>query len=581
MQDTALRTLIALGNSVLEESEMELVFRRVIEAARELTGARYAALGVLDARRERLGRFLTSGIDDDTREMLGEPPSGHGVLGVLIRDPRPLRLADVGRHPRSYGFPIGHPAMSTFLGVPILVGGQAWGNLYLTEKTGGEFTEDDEQAVVMLARYAAIAIDNAHRLEQVSARRDELERSLAAMRATTEISRVLAGETDLGVVLELIAKRGRALVGAGTLLIELVVGDHLRVAAVAGDVDRNVVGSEIPIEATVAGRVLETRRPQRLSDDLNRARFQETGVGRLGLDAGAGLFVPLVFRTETPGVLAALHPPGAGEFSDEDERLLTSFATSAASAVVTARSIGGEQLRAREAATEDERRRWARELHDETLQGLGALRLSVAAARRATDSEAWRAALDDATAQLDTEISNLRGIISDVRPAALDELGPGAALEALADRVRSRGMDVELTVDLDWEAGRATTRHDDELETAVYRITQEALTNALKHSAAPGVTVTIVEADGQVTVTVEDTGQGFEPSGREDGYGLLGMRERVELLGGTLAVESAPGDGTKVMARLPARRRAASDDLDRSLAAATVRTSRSTSSSRT
>ena len=581
MQDTALRTLIALGNSVLEESEMELVFRRVIEAARELTGARYAALGVLDARRERLGRFLTSGIDDDTREMLGEPPSGHGVLGVLIRDPRPLRLADVGRHPRSYGFPIGHPAMSTFLGVPILVGGQAWGNLYLTEKTGGEFTEDDEQAVVMLARYAAIAIDNAHRLEQVSARRDELERSLAAMRATTEISRVLAGETDLGVVLELIAKRGRALVGAGTLLIELVVGDHLRVAAVAGDVDRNVVGSEIPIEATVAGRVLETRRPQRLSDDLNRARFQETGVGRLGLDAGAGLFVPLVFRTETPGVLAALHPPGAGEFSDEDERLLTSFATSAASAVVTARSIGGEQLRAREAATEDERRRWARELHDETLQGLGALRLSVAAARRATDSEAWRAALDDATAQLDTEISNLRGIISDVRPAALDELGPGAALEALADRVRSRGMDVELTVDLDWEAGRATTRHDDELETAVYRITQEALTNALKHSAAPGVTVTIVEADGRVTVTVEDTGQGFEPSGREDGYGLLGMRERVELLGGTLAVESAPGDGTKVMARLPARRRAASDDLDRSLAAATVRTSRSTSSSRT
>ncbi|MGZ8648628.1 MAG: ATP-binding protein, partial [Solirubrobacteraceae bacterium] len=412
-------------------------------------------------------------------------------------------------------------------------------------------------------------------------RRDELERNLAAMRATTEISRALAGETDLGVVLELIAKRGRALVGAGVLLIELVVGEQLRIAAAAGDVDREIVGSEIPIQATVGGRVLETRLPQRLSDDLNRARFQETGVGRLGLEAGAGLFVPLVFRTETPGVLAALHPPGAGEFSDEDERLLTSFATSAASAVVTARSIGGEALRAREAATEDERRRWARELHDETLQGLGALRLSVAAARRATDSEAWRAALDDATAQLDTEISNLRGIISDVRPAALDELGPGAALEALADRVRSRGMDVELIVDLDWEAGRATTRHDDELETAVYRITQEALTNALKHSGAPGVTVTIVEADGRVTVTVEDTGQGFEPSGREDGYGLLGMRERVELLGGTLAVESAPGDGTKVMARLPARRRAASDSLDRSRAAATVRTSRSTSSSRT
>jgi GAF domain-containing protein len=273
MQDTALRTLIALGNSVLEESEMELVFERVIEAARELTGARYAALGVLDQRRERLERFLTVGIDDGTRKMIGPLPSGHGVLGELIRDPRPLRLPDVGRHPRSYGFPIGHPPMGTFLGVPILVGGQAWGNLYLTEKGGGEFTDDDEQAVVMLARYAAIAIDNAHRLEQVSGRRDELERNLAAMRATTEISRALAGETDLGVVLELIAKRGRALVGAGILLIELVVGDQLRIAAVAGNVDRDIVGSEIPIASTVAGRVVETRRPQRLSDDLNRARF--------------------------------------------------------------------------------------------------------------------------------------------------------------------------------------------------------------------------------------------------------------------------------------------------------------------
>jgi signal transduction histidine kinase len=581
MQDTALRTLIALGNSVLEESEMELVFERVIEAARELTGARYAALGVLDQRRERLERFLTVGIDDGTRKMIGPLPSGHGVLGELIRDPRPLRLPDVGRHPRSYGFPIGHPPMGTFLGVPILVGGQAWGNLYLTEKGGGEFTDDDEQAVVMLARYAAIAIDNAHRLEQVSGRRDELERNLAAMRATTEISRALAGETDLGVVLELIAKRGRALVGAGILLIELVVGDQLRIAAVAGNVDRDIVGSEIPIASTVAGRVVDTRRPQRLSDDLNRARFQETGVGRLGLEAGAGLFVPLVFRTETPGVLAAFHPPGEGDFSDEDERLLTSFATSAASAVVTARSVGSDQLRAREAATEDERRRWARELHDETLQGLGALRLSLAAARRATDPEAWRGALADATAQLDTEISNLRGIISDVRPAALDELGTQAAVEALADRVRSRGMDVELTVDLDWESGRATMRHDDEVETALYRIAQEALTNAVKHSGAAGVALAVVETDGDVTVTVEDAGQGFDPAGRKDGYGLLGMRERVELLGGTVAVESAPGDGTRVMARVPARRRAATDGRDRRPAAATARTSRSASSSLT
>jgi signal transduction histidine kinase len=580
MQDSVLRTLVGLGNSVLEQSELEPVLERVIDAARKLTGARYAALGVLDPRRERLERFLTTGIDDDTRELLGEPPSGHGVLGELIRHPQPLRLPDVGAHPRSYGFPIGHPPMETFLGVPVLVDGQAWGNLYLTEKDGGEFTEDDQQAVVMLAGYAGIAIGNARRLHELSSRRDELERTVAALRATAEISRALAGETDLGVVLELIAKRGRALVGAGTLVIQLAAGDRLRIAAVAGSADRDIVGRELPIEGTVAGRVLQTRIAQRLSDDLNRARFQEAGLGRLGLEAGAGLYVPLAFRSETPGVLAALHPPGAGHFSDEDERLLRSFATSAASAVVTARSVTREQLRAREVATEEERRRWARELHDETLQGLGALRLALASARRTSDPETWRAAIEDAVDELDTEIANVRGIIADVRPAALDELGTGAAVEALADRIRSRGIDVTVDVDLDWEAGRAATRHDDELETAIYRIAQEAMTNAVKHSGAESLTLELAEEDGYVALRIEDGGRGFDPQGTADGFGLLGMRERVELLGGVLRVTSTPGAGTTVTARLPVRRRAAFNGAD-SLASTTARPSRSASSRRT
>jgi signal transduction histidine kinase len=563
MQDSALRTLIALGNSVLEESELELVLERVIEAARELTGAQYAALGVLDDRRELLARFLTSGIDEDTRRVIGDLPRGHGVLGELIRDPRPLRLPDVGAHPRSYGFPIGHPPMNTFLGVPILVGGEAWGNLYLTEKPHGEFTDQDEQVVVMLARYAAIAIANARRVEALSGRRDELERTVAAMTATVEISRALAGETDLDIVLELIAKRGRALVGAGALVIELAVGDRLRIAAVAGAVDRAVVGRELPVEGSVAGRVLRTRRAQRLSDELNRARFEETGLGQFGFAAGAGLFVPLAFRTETPGVLVALHPPDAGDFSDEDERLLTSFATSAASAVVTARSASSEQLRAREAATEDERRRWARELHDETLQGLGAMRLSLSAARKASDSGVWRTALDEAVTELDTEIAKLRGIISDVRPAALDELGTGAAVEALADRVRSRGIDVVLHIDLDYESGRSTARHDPGLETAVYRIAQEAMTNAVKHSGAESLTVEVEEAEGYVTLRVRDDGQGFDMSGEPGGFGLVSMRERVELLDGGLTIDSAPGEGTTITARIPARRRTTADGPSR------------------
>jgi len=168
-----------------------------------------------------------------------------------------------------------------------------------------------------------------------------------------------------------------------------------------------------------------------------------------------------------------------------------------------------------------------------------------------------------------------------VRPAALDELGLGAAVEALADRMRSRGIDVELNIDLDWEAGRAGTRHDDELETALYRVAQEAMTNGLKHSGADKLTVAVFETEGRATVRVHDDGQGFDPSEAPDGFGLLGMRERVELLGGSLAIEAAPGAGATVTASLPARRRPAADGEDRSLASTTARPKRSASSNRT
>ena len=554
MEDRALHTLIELGRGVLEETEPEPVLERVLEVARRLTGARYAALGVLNARRDGLERFVTVGIDDETRRALGDPPLGHGVLGELIRNPRPLRLADVGAHPRSYGFPVGHPPMTTFLGVPIVIGGEAWGNLYLTDKAeGAEFTEEDERAVDVLAGWAAIAIENARRLRDARSRRDELERTLAAMRATVEISRALAGETDLGVVLELIAKRGRALVEARALVIELVVGDRLRIVAVAGDADRELLGEEVPIAGSASEHALRAGRPRRLADAPVRAAFERVGLGRLGVSAGDGLFVPLTFRNETPGVLVALDPAHGGAFTADDERLLSAFAVSAASAVATARSVTSEQLRARERAAEEERRRLARELHDETLQGLGALRLALGAARRAEDPARWRAALDDAVVELDTEIASVRGIISDVRPAVLDALGAEAALDSLADRMRRRGIDVDVAIDLPGEP-----RYDEETETAIYRIVQEGLTNAIKHAEARSAEVSVAEADGFVVVRVGDGGRGFDPAAEGTGFGLTGMRERVESLAGTLVVDAAPGAGTTVTARLPARRRAPS-----------------------
>src|SRR3954469_5560650 len=187
MDEPRLRRLLDVGRSLISELEPEAVFQRLLDVARELTGARYAAIGVLDDKREGLERFLTIGIDEETHRQIGELPRGRGVLGLLITDPRPLRLADVGAHPQSYGVPFCHPDMTTFLGVPIMLGDEAWGNLYLTEKAGGEFTADDEEAAVILAGWAGIAIGNARLYRAVRERRDELERTIRGLETTTEI----------------------------------------------------------------------------------------------------------------------------------------------------------------------------------------------------------------------------------------------------------------------------------------------------------------------------------------------------------------------------------------------------------
>ncbi|HYM54460.1 MAG TPA: GAF domain-containing protein [Solirubrobacteraceae bacterium] len=542
---------------MLAELDLDVVLDRVLESAQELTEARYAALGVLNESKTELGRFLTRGIDESAHAAIGSLPSGRGVLGALITDPVPLRVSDVGRHPRSYGFPAGHPPMRTFLGVPILAGGTSFGNLYLTEKAGGqEFSETDEQAVMALAEFAGVAIDHARRYTGASERGDDLERTVAALEATTQIARAVGGETDLEVILELVAKRGRALVSARALLIELKHGNELVIAAGAGELPGNLIGQRVDLEDTVASQAMRTHRTQRLENELNRARFDEHGLGRLGVRADGGLAVPLVFRGRTHGVLLALDRLHDGPaFSKEDERLLASFAVSAATAVATAQSIASERQRQRLAAAEGERQRWARELHDETLQSLSALRIGLSTAGRSGQPEALLRAVAQATDQLEETIANLRALITDLRPAALDELGVQAALEGLAERTSRHGLEVDVSVELAYEQGRESTRHSAELETAVYRIVQEALTNASKHGQAKRAVIEVHEEATTVHVSIRDDGDGFDPGGETGGFGLLGMRERVELLGGELLVDSAPGDGTVVKASIPAQRR--------------------------
>ena len=218
----------------MSELELDAVLERVLEAGRDLTGARYAAIGVLDEHRTALERFITLGIDEETHRAIGDLPRGRGVLGVLITEPQPLRVTDVGRHPQSFGFPPGHPPMSSFLGVPILVRGEVYGNLYLTEKQGGPFDADDEEVVVILAEWAAVAIDNARAYSSAQSRRIELERAVAGLEATTAIAQTLAGETDLDSVLELIVKRGRALADARAMVVLLPRGGELVVGRARG-----------------------------------------------------------------------------------------------------------------------------------------------------------------------------------------------------------------------------------------------------------------------------------------------------------------------------------------------------------
>jgi two-component system, NarL family, sensor histidine kinase DevS len=508
LDEQALRRLLGAGRALVSDLDVDGVLDRLLRAALDVTGARYAALGILDRRRERLERFVTLGIHDSVRGEIGEPPRGRGVLGALITDPRPLRLDSVSSDPRAYGFPPGHPPMETFLGVPVLIRGEAWGNLYLTEKPE-PFTQADEDAIVVLAAWASVAIENARLYQDSERRRAELTAAVRRLEATTAIALAVGGETDLTRVLDLIARQGLELVGARGVAILLREEDGLHLAAEAGDLPSLPHGT--PIEGGARAS--------------------------LGLASAGGVLVPLVFRGRSLGMLAAFGPQPGGE----DERLLRGFAASAATAVATARTVEEQRLRGALEAAEAERTRWARELHDETLQGLGALRLLLVAARRSGDVEH----VGGAVQRLEEEIDGLRGLIRDLRPAALDELGLGPAIEGLAERAERRGV-VHVGTDVHLPAGRLSP----EIEVGVYRVVQEALTNAVRHASARRVSIKLDVRDHALRADVHDDGDGFDPNAPANGFGLIGMRERVALLRGELEISSSAA-GTHVSAAFP------------------------------
>jgi signal transduction histidine kinase len=530
LSENQLEQLLEVGRSLVAELDLEALLRRVLEVARDLTGAAYAALGILNEDKTGLERFLHAGIDEQTRLAIGPLPRGRGVLGELIRDPRPLRLADVGAHARSYGFPPSHPPMRTFLGTPILIRGEAWGNLYLTEKEGGaQFDEGDEELVVVLAAWAAVAIENARLYDGLDQRRLETERAMRGLEASSDIARAATAGIEVEELLELIAKRGRGAVDAATALVMLSDGDELEVAAAAGEGPQGWLGLRIPDSASWL-------------PDLHREAPELRG--------SRALAAPLESRGRPRGLLVAIRPGERG-FDDDDERVLHSFAASAATTIATVRAAEAEKLRLSIEASERERRRWARELHDETLQELGALRFVLeSSGKQGSDfpAEVRKAAIE----HVDRGIRNLQGLITELRPSVLDELGVEPAIESLARQLGERsGVETEVEIELGTDAGNAGSRLAPELEATIYRLVQESANNAIKHASPAKIAISLTEGGGSVKVSVSDDGRGFDPSAVRRSFGLIGMEERVTLAGGRLRIESEPGRGTRVQAELP------------------------------
>ncbi len=533
------RALIEAGIALSSELDLEALLTLLVSTAAELTGARYSALGVLNAERTELEQFITHGISNEDRAAIGVLPRGRGILGVLVRDARSLRLHDLTADPRSVGVPPNHPPMHTFLGVPVLLRGVAYGNLYLAERVGGgDFTESDEDVVTLLAAQAAVAIENARLYEAATRRSRQLE-------SLNEIATALAGEVELPRLLDLIARDLRELLGARVVAVALPVeSGALEVAASS---DSAFVGVTLDA-AGRAARVLVTRRSEIVELDPDLAVADEGLVARIG--AKAGVVVPLIAGDRALGVIVAAGRVDAEErFGPDDLQLAEDYAKRAAVAVDASRRVERDALRRAVAAQELERSRLARELHDETGQSLTSILLTLRAIDDAETAEERGHAVVMVREQLVDTLQSVRRLAVELRPAALDDFGLQPALERLAAMVGERtGLDVQV------ESALGAGRLPPPVETAVYRIVQEALTNAVKHAEARHASVVLRRKNGRVTVMVEDDGRGFDPAAATQGIGLVGMRERVQLLDGRLVVESSAhpdGHGTTLVVELP------------------------------
>jgi signal transduction histidine kinase len=504
--------------------ELDETLRTIVHTAIELVDAKYGALGVRGHDHE-LVEFIYEGIDEEMRRQIGHLPEGRGVLGLLIDDPKPIRLENISNHVASVGFPPNHPSMRTFLGVPVRIRDEVFGNLYLTEKANGQpFSEDDEVLVQALAAAAGIAIDNARLYQKSKTRQSWIE-------ATRDIGTELLSGTDPAGVFRLVADESRSLSGAEQTFVAVPVDpdlpaneiDELAVVATAGDGPAIAV-TTIPVEGTLIGEAFVRRAP---------GRFDRFALAAGEAAAGPALVLPLRATDAVAGVLVALRPAGAQPFSPEELDMMAAFADQAA----LAWQLASTQRQMRELSILTDRDRIARDLHDHVIQRLFAVGLAL-------QGTIPRARVPEVQQRLTDCVDDLQEVIQEIRTAIFDLHGSSSGTTRLRQRVD------EAIAQFASPELRTTTQFvgplsvvDATLADHAEAVVREAVSNAIRHGKATTLSVSVTVEDDLV-IEVVDNGSGI--SGEITGSGLANLQKRAQDVGGSFAIESVAGQGTTI-----------------------------------
>ncbi|MFL6240266.1 MAG: GAF domain-containing protein [Actinomycetes bacterium] len=527
-----LRGLLEAVLAVGEDLDLQAVLHRIIQAAVTLVDAEYGALGVIGDG-DRLSQFVTVGIDNDLYHQIGPLPRGRGILGLLIHDPHPLRLDDLSTHASSFGFPEHHPPMRTFLGVPVRIRDQVYGNLYLTEKRGGRpFTEEDENTVKALAAAAGVAVANARLFDRVRRR----ERWVTA---SADVATQLLSGADSGEVLGVVAKYARELCDADISVVALPASEEsLMIEASDGDIAVSVHGSLVPVEGSLLGAAYRSADPIVVSDASADPRAYAADYLS---SVEAAMYIPLGGTGQVRGVLCVANRAGARRFDDSDLRLVEGFAGQAAIAL----EVADRRRDAEKLSLFADRDRIARDLHDLVIQRLFATGMQLEGAARLIERPEPLERVRKAVDELDLTIREIRSTIYALQAPDLgSEHSLRSRIVSLVDEVtEALGFSPSLRLD-----GLVDTQVPDLAAEQLLAVLREGLTNIARHAGASKAEVLVVVAD-ELTLTVRDNGVGLAPGGRRSG--LSNMAERARELGGTFTADAPPEGGTELVWSVP------------------------------